>query len=177
MIFMDRNKVVLVDENDCALGEMDKLEAHRKGQLHRAFSVFIFNDKNEMLIQQRADKKYHGAGLWTNACCSHPQMNENIKESASERLYFEMGLKCELRKLHSFIYEKSVENDLTEHEFDHVFIGFSNTHPKPNEDEVKAYKWVGSEWLQSDIKSNPAIYTTWFKMALPKVFDHLKEVV
>lgn len=174
---MDRNKVVLVDENDLALGEMNKLEAHKKGKLHRAFSVFIFNNNNEMLLHQRADKKYHGAGLWTNACCSHPQMSEDIKESASERLYYEMGLKCELTKLFSFVYKKAVENDLIEHEFDHVFIGFTNESPKPNNDEVKTYKWAEPEWLQSDIKSNPNSYTSWFKMALPKVLVHLKETV
>lgn len=174
---MDRNKVVLVDENDCVLGEMDKLEAHKTGKLHRAFSVFIFNDRNEILLQQRADKKYHGGGLWTNTCCSHPKINENIKLSALERLQYEMGLECELTKLFSFVYEKAVENDLIEHEFDHVFIGFTNESPKPNKDEVKAYKWVAQELLQSGIKCNPNIYTSWFKIALSKVLDHLKEAV
>ena len=174
---MDRNKVVLVDENDCALGEMDKMEAHKIGKLHRAFSVFIFNHNGEMLLHQRADKKYHGAGLWTNACCSHPQWDEDIEESAMERLQYEMGLECELKKLFSFSYNEKVENGLIENEFDHVFIGFTSENPILNKDEVESFKWVSTESLENDIESNPKRYTSWFKMALPKVLNHLKESV
>ena len=117
---MDRNKVVLVDEQDHALGEMDKMEAHEKGMLHRAFSIFIFNSERQMLIHQRAQHKYHGGGLWTNACCSHPQWGEEIKASASQRLAYEMGLKCDIDHLFSFMYHTPVENNLIEHEYDHV---------------------------------------------------------
>jgi len=122
---MERNNVVLVDENDNAIGEMEKLTAHKQGQLHRAFSVFIFNDKGELLLQQRASHKYHGAGLWTNTCCSHPQSGEDVGSSAQERLNYEMGLKCDLKFVDSFIYNEQVENNLIEHELNYVFIGYS----------------------------------------------------
>lgn len=167
--YKERNKVVVVDSNDLALGEMDKTEAHQRGILHRAFSLFIFNDKNEMLLHQRADNKYHGAGLWTNACCSHPQWDENVKESAVERLNYEMGLHCDIQKAFSFVYHTSVENGLIEHEYDHIFIGFTNAEPKPNPCEVKAYKWLKPEFITADIEHHPEHYTYWFKSALPKV--------
>src|SRR5690606_8032161 len=147
---MSRNKVILVDENDKVIGEMDKLEAHQKGVLHRAFSVFIFNEKGDMLIHQRADSKYHGGGLWSNACCSHPQLNENVKESAEERLKFEMGIECDLTHKFSFIYNTPVENNLIEHEFDHVFSGTVTTNPNPNAEEVKAFKWITIANLQKE---------------------------
>ncbi len=164
-----RNNVVLVNEQDHPIGEMEKMEAHLKGELHRAFSVFIFNDKDEMLLQQRAVSKYHGGGLWTNACCSHPQFTEQVKDAATERLKFEMGLSCDLVFLFSFIYKIEVENNLIEHELDHVFIGKTNNQPYPNKIEVENYKWTSVEYLKKDVENNPEKYTYWFRAALPKV--------
>lgn len=170
---MLRDKVILVDENDNAIEEMDKMEAHVKGILHRAFSVFIFNEKDEMLIHKRAENKYHGGGLWTNACCSHPQWGENVKESALERLQFEMGLACDIAHQFSFLYESTVENNLIEHEFDHVFIGITDKQPLINHEEVIDYKWINPEDLQQDILRYPNYYTVWFKMALPKILNQI----
>lgn len=168
---MDRNNVVLVDKNDNAIGVMEKLVAHEQGELHRAFSVFIFNDSGELLLQQRAKHKYHGAGLWTNTCCSHPQWGEDVDSSAVERLYYEMGIKCNLRFIYSFIYYAPVENNLTEHELDYVFIGYSNQHPIVNRDEVQDYKWLSPDKILSDIKENPSHYTVWFKQAFPELLS------
>ncbi|MCI0919780.1 isopentenyl-diphosphate Delta-isomerase [Sphingobacterium rhinopitheci] len=166
---MDRNNVILVDENDQQIGEMDKLLAHKNGNLHRAFSIFIFNDKSELLLQQRASQKYHGGDLWTNTCCSHPQPGEQLKESALERLYFEMGLQCDLEYSHSFIYKANVENNLIEHEYDHIFVGFSNQDPNLNRDEAQDFKWMHLEDIFSDIAVQPSKYTYWFKEAFPLV--------
>lgn len=168
---MERNKVVLVNEDDFALAEMDKMQAHREGKLHRAFSVFIFNLKGEMLIHQRANHKYHGAGLWTNACCSHPQWNERVKESAKERLQFEMGMSCDLEHLFSFIYKATVENGLMEYEYDHVFVGYTNAEPVPNILEVQNYKWIAPEELLKQVVAQPQDFTYWFRVALEKVMD------
>ncbi len=168
---MERNKVVLVNEDDFALAEMDKMQAHREGKLHRAFSVFIFNLKGEMLIHQRANHKYHGAGLWTNACCSHPQWNERVKESAKERLQFEMGMSCDLEHLFSFIYKATVENGLMEYEYDHVFVGYTNAEPVPNILEVQNYKWIAPEELLKQVAAQPQDFTYWFRVALEKVMD------
>ncbi|MBN8833847.1 MAG: isopentenyl-diphosphate delta-isomerase [Niastella sp. SCN 39-18] len=168
---MERNKVVLVNEDDFALAEMDKMQAHRDGKLHRAFSVFIFNLKGEMLIHQRANHKYHGAGLWTNACCSHPQWNERVKESAKERLQFEMGMSCDLEHLFSFIYKATVENGLMEYEYDHVFVGYTNAEPVPNILEVQNYKWIAPEELLKQVAAQPQDFTYWFRVALEKVMD------
>lgn len=166
---MKRDQVVLVDRMDNALGSMDKIEAHIKGELHRAFSVFLFNSKGEMLIHQRAAEKYHGANLWTNACCSHPQWNEDIKTSALERLDYEMGLECNIIPSFSFLYNTPVENGLIEHEFDHVFIGHTDKVPNPRKEEVQDFKWILPSNLLEEIESEPTLFTTWFKMALPRV--------
>lgn len=168
---MQRDKVVLVDVYDHSIGELEKLEAHRQGMLHRAFSVFVLNDRRELLLQQRADHKYHGGGLWTNTCCSHPQWAENVGEAARRRLLYEMGMECDLKFSHSFIYRAEVENDLVEHEFDHVFVGYSNTDPVINPLEVKDYKWAPLEQIISDFVEFPELYTYWFKMALPGVIS------
>lgn len=165
-MLMNRDKVVLVDENDFPLGEMEKLEAHLKGALHRAFSVFVFNPNGEMLIHQRAAGKYHGAGLWTNACCSHPQWGEDVRESARERLQYEMGLDCELEKRFSFHYHTPVENNLIEHEFDHVFRAITDQQPDPHPKEVQDFRWMPMDVLLEDIKTFPQRYTFWFKKAL-----------
>lgn len=171
---MDRNNVVLVDELDQPIGQMEKMEAHFKGALHRAFSIFIFNTKNEILLQQRAATKYHGAGLWTNACCSHPQWGEDVKSSALERLKFEMGMECELQEGFSFIYHTPVENGLIEHEFDYVFLGISDNNPVPNPTEVSDFKWVTASALKQEIAEHPSRFTYWFKTALPNVLANLK---
>lgn len=170
---MDRNSVVLVNEWDEDIAVMDKLEAHKLGKLHRAFSIFIFNNQGEILLQQRANDKYHGGGLWTNTCCSHPQLAEDIKESAEKRLEFEMGFHTKLEKKFHFIYHAQVENNLIEHEFDHVFVGIYNENPIPNIQEVTNYKWMKLNDLESWILKEPSAFTYWFKEALPILKSHL----
>ena len=170
---MERNKVVLVDRKDNAIGEMEKLLAHQQGELHRAFSVFIFNDKGELLLQQRAANKYHGGGLWTNTCCSHPQLGEDIRMSAIERLHYEMGLKGDLKLVYSFIYKEPVENNLIEHELDYVFVGQTNQNPVLNKDEVQSYKWISPDEVLSDINEHPSRYTVWFKRTFPELMLEL----
>lgn len=170
---MVRNKVVLVDEQDRALSEMDKMDAHKIGALHRAFSIFIFNSNGEMLIHQRANHKYHGGGLWTNACCSHPQWDEDVEESAKERLQFEMGLQCELKRVFSFIYHTPVENSLIEHEYDHVLVGYTDREPVPNVNEVMNYKWIDRLDLLQQIAAEPDAFTYWFRIALPQIIKHI----
>ena len=149
---------------------MEKMEAHQKGVLHRAFSVFIFNDKGEMLLQQRALNKYHSGGLWTNACCSHPRPGEETLQAAQRRLFEEMGIETDLTFKTSFTYKTVFENGLTEHEFDHVFIGKFKDEPKINPLEVNSYCWKTVEDTKNSVKTMPDIYTSWFKIALGKVF-------
>ena len=151
--------VILVDENDNKLGLMPKLEAHQKAILHRAFSVFIFNDKNELLLQQRASTKYHSPNLWTNTCCSHQRDGENNIEAGNRRLFEEMGMKCELSEVFHFIYKAPFDNGLTEHELDHVLVGYSNENPKINTQEVANYKWMSVNSIKNDIFDNPLKYT------------------
>ncbi|MDO9000928.1 MAG: isopentenyl-diphosphate Delta-isomerase [Bacteroidota bacterium] len=167
---MEEN-VILVDELDNAIGVMEKMEAHQKGVLHRAFSVFIFNENGEMLLQQRALNKYHSAGLWTNTCCSHPRPNENTLDAANRRLMEEMGIECELSHKNHFIYKSIFENGLIEHELDHVFFGNSNQKPKPNKDEVENYAWMNLKQISSEIEMNPDRFTTWFKIAMKNLFS------
>ena len=155
-------EVILVDKNDNALGFMEKMEAHEKGILHRAFSVFILNNKSELLIQRRAKSKYHSGGLWTNSCCSHQRKDESSIQAGQRRLFEEMGIKASLQKLFSFIYKTSFDNGLIEHELDHVLIGFSNEKPKINNQEVDDYKWVSLELLNEDLALTPEKYTAWF---------------
>jgi isopentenyl-diphosphate delta-isomerase len=165
--------VILVDEKDNQIGLMEKEEAHVKALLHRAFSVFVFNDKNELLLQQRALGKYHSAGLWTNTCCSHPRENETISDAAHRRLMEEMGFDCELKTMHKFIYKASFSNGLTEHELDYVLKGFYQGDILPNKDEVHNYKWVDMAWLLNDIEQNPNLYTIWFKLILTESVSYL----
>ena len=167
---MTKEFVILVDEQDNDIGVMEKLQAHQEGLLHRAFSIFIFNDKNELLLQQRALSKYHSAGLWTNTCCSHPRPNETIKDAANRRLFEEMGMSCDLKIKTNFIYKTPFENGLTEHELDYVLIGSTNQNPIINKEEVASYKWLSVSDIKKDIVSNPNHYTSWFKIALDKVF-------
>lgn len=167
------DEVVLVNENDEVLGRMEKLEAHQKGLLHRAFSVFIFNDKNELLIQKRAENKYHSAGLWTNTCCSHPKPDETVLEGAERRLFEEMGMKVSLRKAFDFIYKVEFENGLTEYELDHVVVGFSNANPALNPDEASQFKWVSFNEILNLLKYHPQSFTFWFSHIFEKHLDLL----
>ena len=162
-------KVILVDKNDQMLGLMEKQEAHVKGLLHRAFSIFIFNKDNKLLIQKRAFHKYHSGGLWTNTCCSHPRENETTIEAAHRRLNEEMGMKCKLELKFNFIYKAQLDNNLYEHEFDHVFFGFSNDLPKINKQEVDSYKYESLNFLKEDIILSPNKYTEWFKICFQEV--------
>ena len=165
-----KEEVILVDEKDNAIGIMEKIEAHEKGTLHRAFSVFIFNSKGELLLQQRALTKYHSAGLWTNTCCSHPRPHENTLAAANRRLMEEMGITSELEYKTNFIYKTVFDNNLTEHEFDHVYFGKSDQLPTINPSEVEGYDWVDHKKIIADIAKNPAKYTSWFKIAMQKLF-------
>lgn len=163
-------KVILVDKDDRVIGEMEKLEAHRKALLHRAVSVFIFNSENQLLLQRRAHSKYHSPGLWTNTACTHPRLSENAKDAAIRRLREEMGMDVnELTYLFSFIYKEKLDNDLTEHELDYVFIGYSDVVPVPNPMEVSSFEYVKSEVLLQHIRNNPDNYTVWFKKIIEQV--------
>ena len=159
-------QVILVDENDNELGVMEKMEAHRKGVLHRAFSVCLFNDKGEILLQQRAKDKYHSAGLWSNTCCSHPRPEEDILEAASRRLIEEMGVTVNspLSLAYTFIYKTQLDNSMIEHELDYVIVGEFSGDPVPNSSEICSWKYVNMEQLKLDIKNNTDLYTYWFKM-------------
>lgn len=165
------DEVILVDDEDKRVGTADKLEAHRQGgKLHRAFSVFIFNSKGQLLLQKRAEGKYHSGGLWTNTCCSHPRPGEPTKAAAERRLEEEMGFTCDLEEVFSFIYRAKFE-DLTEHEYDHVFFGVCEpeTNLEPDPEEVEDWKWVSKQELMRDVKNNSDNYTPWFKQALDRV--------
>ena len=167
--------VVLVDQDDQKLGLMEKQQAHIAGLLHRAFSVFVFNSKGELMIQQRAASKYHSPTLWTNTCCSHPRDNETYKQAAHRRLEEEMGFDCELDYKFNFIYKAHLENDLIEHELDHVFIGTFDNEPKLNPDEVMAYRWVELDDLKKDMEKNPQNYTAWFKIIFEHYVSYIEE--
>ena len=172
---MNIEKVVLVDTNDTPLGEMEKMEAHRKALLHRAFSIFVFNDKDELMLQQRAESKYHSPGLWTNTCCSHPRPGESLQDAGHRRLVEEMGFDCRLEKIFDFIYEAKLDKGLTEHEFDHVLFGRYNQNPVINPDEAASFKWMTMEDIARDMEARPENYTVWFRIAFDRVFEHLKK--
>jgi isopentenyl-diphosphate Delta-isomerase len=164
-----QEEVVLVNEQDEPMGVMEKMEAHKKALLHRAFSVFIFNSKGEMLLQQRALQKYHSAGLWTNACCSHPRPGEDTRDAAMRRLQEELGFTAGLKKVFDFVYRSEFENGLTEFEFDHVFVGIHDGEIHPDRDEVVDYRFVSPEEIRADLESHPTKYTAWFRLAFPMV--------
>lgn len=164
--------VILVNEQDEDLGTMEKMEAHEKAVLHRAFSVFLFNDKGEMLLQQRAKEKYHSGGLWTNTCCSHPRPNEKTIDAAKRRLVEEMGIEAEVEEIFHFIYRAELDQGLTEHELDHVFFGRFNDDFVINKEEVESARYVSKSNLIKEIESNPGLFTEWFKIALPEVLNH-----
>lgn len=167
------NRLILVDENDVPLGTAEKMEAHVKALLHRAFSVFIFNSKGEMLLQQRAVNKYHSGGLWTNACCSHPYFNENTLAAAQKRLQEEMGFTTELTKAFAFVYKTDFDNGLTEHEYDHVFVGKYDGPVLPDKNEVERFCFMSMAELKATMQLYPQKYTAWFKIALPKLENYL----
>lgn len=173
---MKEEKVILVNEKDEQIGVMPKLEAHQKAVLHRAFSVFIFNDKNELMLQQRALNKYHSPGLWTNTCCSHQRESESNIEAGKRRLNEEMGFVTDLKETISFIYKAPFDNGLTEHEFDHVMVGYYNDEPKINLDEVASWKWMPLEDVKNDIGTHPELYTEWFKIIFNKFYQHINIV-
>jgi isopentenyl-diphosphate Delta-isomerase len=164
--------VLLVDEQDNELGVMEKLLAHQEAKLHRAISVFVFNQYDELLLQRRAQHKYHSGYLWTNTCCTHPRPNELLEVAAVRRLQEEMGISCSLEHQFSFLYKASLDNDLTEHELDHVFFGISNNIPKPNPDEVSDWKYMDIKTIETEIMLYPDRFTEWFKL----IFEKIKEL-
>ncbi|MDP3313558.1 isopentenyl-diphosphate Delta-isomerase [Lutibacter sp.] len=170
---MNEEQVILVNENDEQIGLMPKMEAHEKAVLHRAFSVFIFNDKNELLLQQRAAEKYHSPLLWTNTCCSHQRNGETNIEAGKRRLFEEMGFMCELNEMTWFIYKAPFENGLTEHELDHIMVGYFNENPIINREEVESYKWMPLDDVNVDIENKPEIYTEWFKIIFEKYYSFI----
>ena len=170
---MKEEHVILVNEQDQQIGTMPKMEAHEKAVLHRAFSVFVFNDKQELMLQQRAKHKYHSPLLWTNTCCSHQRVGETNMEAGKRRLKEEMGFETELKETTSFIYKAPFDNGLTEHELDHIMIGEYNDAPIINPDEVESWKWMPLEAVKSDIEENPEDYTAWFKIIFEKFYEHI----
>lgn len=166
------NKVILVDKTDKEIGREDKMKVHQEGKLHRAFSIFIFNKKGELLLQKRVKSKHHSAGLWSNTCCSHPRPNYKLKEEAERRLREEMGIETDLKEIFSFIY-KAKWGKMIEYEFDHIFIGKFDRNPHLNEKEAEDWQWIGQKELREDIKKNPEKYTYWFKKIL-KIWRNLK---
>jgi isopentenyl-diphosphate delta-isomerase len=167
--------VSLVDLEDNVIGQMEKLETHKQGLLHRAFSVLIFNDKKELLLQRRAFGKYHSEGLWTNTCCSHPMPEESNLTAAHRRLQEEMGFDCELMELFYFIYKADLDNNLIEHELDHVLIGHSNQEPNLNKDEAIDFKWMNLEEVKKAIIIQPTEFTFWFKIIILEHFNKIHE--
>ncbi|MEW7280431.1 isopentenyl-diphosphate Delta-isomerase [Aquimarina sp. 2201CG1-2-11] len=170
---MKEEQVILVNEKDEQIGLMPKLEAHQKAVLHRAFSVFILNDKKEIMLQKRANHKYHSPGLWTNTCCSHQREGESNIEAGKRRLQEEMGFTTELKDSISFIYKAPFDNGLTEHEYDHVLLGSYESDPIVNPEEVADWKWMSIEAVKSDIAVQPEIYTEWFKIIFEKFYSYI----
>ncbi|CAN5626804.1 isopentenyl-diphosphate Delta-isomerase [soil metagenome] len=168
-------EVILVDENDQEIGTEEKLKAHQIGKLHRAFSIFVLNAHNELLIQKRAAIKYHSGNLWTNTCCSHPSPGDNIEDAIHIRLQEEMGFDCELKFLFKFIYKTEFNNGLTEHELDYVYLGRYNADPVPDQAEVGDWKWINLGDLKEDIQKNPEKYTFWFNHIFNQIYDRIKD--
>lgn len=164
-------QVILVDKDDCEIGVMEKMEAHKQAVLHRAFSVFLFNPQGKMLLQQRALTKYHSAGLWTNTCCSHPRPGETLENAVTRRLIEEMGITAKVSKAFDFIYQAELPDNLNEYEFDHVFIGNYDADVRPNHLEVANFVYQSIEEVEANLQSHPEKYTVWFKIAFPKVVE------
>ena len=172
---MTEENVILVNEKDEPIGLMPKLEAHQKAVLHRAFSVFVLNQNNEIMLQQRAEHKYHSPLLWTNTCCSHQREGETNIQAGQRRLFEEMGFVTELKELFHFIYKAPFDNGLTEHELDHVMIGRFDREPKINPEEVASWKWMTIDAVKNDMKNNPELYTIWFKIIFDEFYHHLEK--
>lgn len=172
---MVEENVILVNRNDEQIGLMPKLEAHEKAVLHRAFSVFVLNSKNEVMLQQRASQKYHSPLLWTNTCCSHQRDGETNIQAGSRRLFEEMGFNTELKELFHFIYKAPFDNGLTEHELDHVMIGYFDGAPNINQEEVEDWKWMKIEDVKSNMEMNPDLYTVWFKIIFDEFYHFLED--
>lgn len=170
---MKEPEVILVDKNDRQIGTAGKMEAHHKGLLHRAVSVFIINSRGEWILQKRAHDKYHSNGLWTNTCCTHPNPGETVEDSAKRRLMEEMGIKCDLTKLFTFIYREKLDRELTEHELDHVFLGITDNLPVINTQEVEEWEAVSYNDLHDDIRKNPSDYTFWFREIYERVNENI----
>ena len=168
---------MIVNASGQTIGTMDKMAAHRSGTLHRAFSVFIFNSKGQLLLQQRALDKYHSGGLWTNTCCSHPKLGEFTLDAAHRRLQEEMGMDCELTELFQFSYRHEFDNGLIEHEYDHVFMGINDELPLPNSAEVAGFRYVETDLLLFELFEQPDIYTPWFKICLEQVLEIYYQIV
>lgn len=169
------NEVILVNEKDEELGVMEKMEAHKKGLLHRAISVFIFNSDNEWLLQKRAAHKYHSGMLWSNTSCTHPMKGEDELNAANRRLDEEMGMKAKLKKLFSFQYKAYLDNDLIEHELDHIFIGYTNEKPVPNIEEVSDYRYITTDDLKIEIEDNPDVFSEWFKLLFERIHNEIEK--
>jgi isopentenyl-diphosphate delta-isomerase len=167
-------KIILVDEKDKEIGTGEKMKVHEEGRLHRAFSIFVFNSKGEILLQRRAEAKYHSGGLWTNTCCSHPKAGEELGKAVHRRLKEEMGFDVPLKEIFSFIYNVKFGNGLTEHELDHVFVGKFDGKPVPNPEEVEGWKWIPLSELKKDVQRNPDSYTYWLRVALEKLGSYGK---
>lgn len=172
---MIEEKVILVNEKDEPIGLMPKMEAHEKALLHRAFSVFILNSKNEIMLQQRAAQKYPSPLLWTNTTCSHQREGETNIEAGNRRLMEEMGIKTNLKELFSFIYKAPFDNGLTEHELDHVMIGYYNDEPNINREEAESWKWMAIDYVRDDMKKNPGLYTVWFRIIFEEFYHYLED--
>ena len=171
----DMEQVVLVDRDDRRIGLMEKMEAHRKAALHRAFSVFVFNERGETMLQRRALGKYHSPGLWTNTCCSHPRDGESAVDAATRRLTEEMGFTAPLSPAFTFLYKADVGQGLTEHEFDHVLFGEYTGEPRLNPEEVMEWKWMALDDIARSMETEPESYTVWFRIAFPKVREYLEK--
>ena len=163
--------IIAVDEFDKEIGTIEKMEAHYKGILHRAFSILVFNSNNQLLLQKRNVKKYHSPGLWTNTCCSHPKYGEDLDDAIYRRIKEEMGFTCKLKEIFSFVYKVEFEDNLFENEYDHVFIGKYDGEVIPNKEEADDFKWSDINYIKNDIKINPELYTYWFKTLINKIED------
>jgi len=167
-------QLILVDDNDQVIGYGEKMEVHEKALLHRAFSIFIVNSKNELLLQKRELSKYHSGGLWANTCCSHPIKGEDQMTTVHRRLQEELGIHCELQPVFSFIYQANLDNGLTEYEFDHVYLGRFEGAPEPNPEEVGDWKWMNIKDLNEDLKENPDEYVYWIRPAFEKFYEYFQ---
>ncbi len=168
-----KKHIILVNEKDEEIGTGEKLEVHLKGLLHRCISIFIFNSKGEMLLQQRAKTKYHSGGLWTNAVCGHQDPGEGNEPAAHRCLQAEMGFDCPLKEIFTFTYQADLDHGIREHEFDHVFLGVYDGEVLPNSEEADGFKWVSAEWLREDIQKNPDAYTYWFKLVFERALTFI----